>query len=128
MAKIFIDNQEIETAPEKSIKDALSRRDKQLAKKAVIAVNRDSGKKLDLDYIPGDDIQVDIVTQDEDDARDVLNHSVSHIMAYAVQNLYPEAKFAIGPAIKDGFYYDIDLDHTISPDDLPGYREGNEKG
>ncbi|MCG9479800.1 MAG: threonine--tRNA ligase [Actinomycetia bacterium] len=123
MAKIFIDNQEIETAPEKSIKDALSRRDKQLAKKAVIAVARDSGKKLDLDYIPGDDIQVDIVTQDEDEARDVLNHSVSHIMAYAVQNLYPEAKFAIGPAIKDGFYYDIDLDHTISPDDLPAIEK-----
>jgi len=48
-----------------------------------------------------------------------LRHSLSHILAYAVQELYPETKFGIGPAIEQGFYYDFDLPSLISPDDLP---------
>ncbi|GIW21039.1 MAG: threonine--tRNA ligase [Candidatus Sericytochromatia bacterium] len=47
-----------------------------------------------------------------------IRHSTAHIMAHAIQELYPNAKFAIGPVIKDGFYYDIDLPKTISEDDL----------
>ena len=49
---------------------------------------------------------------------DTLNHSTSHIMASAIKKLYPEAKFAIGPSIKNGFYYDLDIDKTIVPEDL----------
>ncbi len=50
---------------------------------------------------------------------ETLRHSFSHIMAHAVQNLYPEAKFGIGPSIENGFYYDIELKEKLSPSDLP---------
>jgi threonyl-tRNA synthetase len=50
---------------------------------------------------------------------DVMRHSAAHIMAEAVQSLFPEVKFGIGPAIEDGFYYDFDLPHPLTPDDLP---------
>ena len=48
-----------------------------------------------------------------------MRHSVSHIMAEAVQAIFPEAKFGIGPAIEDGFYYDFELPRTLTPEDLP---------
>lgn len=50
---------------------------------------------------------------------DTMRHSCAHIMAHAVHRLYPQAKFGIGPTIEDGFYYDIDLDTPITPEDLP---------
>ena len=56
----------------------------------------------------------------EKNSLDTLNHSCSHIMASAIKKLFPEVKFAIGPSIKNGFYYDIDLDSKIiTPEDLP---------
>src|SRR4030043_329981 len=50
---------------------------------------------------------------------EAIRHSLSHIMAYAVQELYPETKFGIGPAIENGFYYDFDLKNNLTPQDLP---------
>src|SRR5918999_3984262 len=47
-----------------------------------------------------------------------MRHSCAHLMAEAVQDLFPDAKFAIGPAIEDGFYYDIDLPRSLTTDDL----------
>src|SRR3954453_20847700 len=47
-----------------------------------------------------------------------MRHSAAHVMAEAVQQLFPDAKFGIGPAIEDGFYYDFDLPRTLTPDDL----------
>lgn len=47
-----------------------------------------------------------------------MRHTASHILAQAVKRLWPEAKLAIGPAIDKGFYYDIDMEHTLTPDDL----------
>lgn len=52
-----------------------------------------------------------------------MRHSASHVMAEAVQELFPGAKFAIGPAIEDGFYYDMDLPRPVTPDDLPAIEE-----
>jgi threonyl-tRNA synthetase len=54
-----------------------------------------------------------------DEKLDTMRHSTSHVMAEAVQSLFPEAKFGIGPTIEDGFYYDFDLPHPLTPDDLP---------
>ena len=55
----------------------------------------------------------------EDEKLNILNHSCAHLLAQAVQHLYPNAKFWVGPVIEEGFYYDIDLgDKTISDDDL----------
>jgi threonyl-tRNA synthetase len=55
----------------------------------------------------------------EDEKLERMRHSASHIMAEAVQSIFPDAKFAIGPAIDNGFYYDFDLPRPLSPDDLP---------
>ena len=49
---------------------------------------------------------------------DILRHSTAHIMAHAVIELFPGTKLAIGPSIKDGFYYDFDMDHNLTPEDL----------
>ena len=48
-----------------------------------------------------------------------MRHSAAHVMAEAVQEIFPDAKFAIGPAIDDGFYYDFELPRALTPDDLP---------
>jgi threonyl-tRNA synthetase len=50
---------------------------------------------------------------------ETMRHSCAHIMAHAISNLWPQAKFGIGPTIENGFYYDIDLDIKLTPEDLP---------
>ena len=55
----------------------------------------------------------------EDKRLETMRHSATHVMAEAVQSLFPDAKFGIGPAIKDGFYYDFELPRSLTPDDLP---------
>ncbi len=56
---------------------------------------------------------------DDDNKLEVMRHSAAHVMAEAVQSIFPEAKFGIGPAIENGFYYDFDLPRSLTPDDLP---------
>lgn len=58
-------------------------------------------------------------SENEKKFLETYRHSTSHIMAHAIKELYPDTKFAIGPAIEDGFYYDLDSDHSITRDDLP---------
>ena len=53
-----------------------------------------------------------------------MRHSAAHVMAEAIQALFPDAKFAIGPAIEDGFYYDMELPRTLSPEDFAAIEEG----
>ena len=48
-----------------------------------------------------------------------MRHSSAHLMAQAVKRLYPDAKFGVGPVIEDGFYYDMDIEHSLTPEDLP---------
>ncbi|MCK5145954.1 threonine--tRNA ligase [bacterium] len=62
---------------------------------------------------------VELLTCSNSDAQQVFWHSASHLMAAAIKDLYPEAQFGVGPAIANGFYYDIKLDQTISVEDLP---------
>lgn len=59
------------------------------------------------------------MSQEAEERLEMMRHSAAHIMAEAVQSLFPEVKFGIGPAIEDGFYYDFDLPRPLSPDDLP---------
>ena len=54
----------------------------------------------------------------DENVKEAYRHTSSHIMAQAIKRLWPEAKLAIGPAIKDGFYYDVDLDRKVTDDDL----------
>ncbi|GAA0818219.1 threonine--tRNA ligase [Clostridium tertium] len=77
-----------------------------------------NGKVVDLRYIVNEDSELAICTFDSQEGKDALRHSVSHVLAYAVKRLYPNAKLAIGPAINDGFYYDFDVENSFSSDDL----------
>lgn len=77
-----------------------------------------NGKVADLRYIVNEDSELAICTFDSQEGKDALRHSVSHVLAYAVKRLYPNAKLAIGPAINDGFYYDFDVENSFSSDDL----------
>jgi threonyl-tRNA synthetase len=61
-----------------------------------------------------------MVTEEKNSNLEIMRHSIAHVMAEAVLSIFPEAKFGIGPAIEDGFYYDFDLPRTLVPDDLPG--------
>ncbi|MDQ6798325.1 MAG: threonine--tRNA ligase [Actinomycetota bacterium] len=91
---------------------------RRLAAAAVAA--RVDGAEVDLDTVLGDSAQVAIVTVDSDEGRAVLRHSTSHVLAQAVCDLFPGARYAIGPPITDGFYYDFDLpgDVHFTDDDL----------
>src|SRR6476619_496546 len=87
--------------------------------KAALAAKVD-GEWVDLDRPIGHDASVAIVTPDSPEGREVLRHSTAHVMAQAVTDLFPGAKYAIGPAIEDGFYYDFELPDGahFSDDDL----------
>ncbi len=78
-----------------------------------------NGTPIDLRTPIEEDGSIEIVTQDHEDALEVLRHSTAHLMAQAISRLYPNAKFGVGPVIEQGFYYDMDLDHTLTPEDLP---------
>jgi threonyl-tRNA synthetase len=91
---------------------------KRLAKGAVAATV--DGHEVDLGRALDDGDRLAIVTDDTEDGRHVLRHSTAHVMAQAVTQLFPGAKFSIGPAIENGFYYDFELPGgaTFSDDDL----------
>ncbi|SFH58794.1 threonyl-tRNA synthetase [Tindallia magadiensis] len=65
-----------------------------------------------------EDVELNLLKFEEENGKIFLRHTGSHILAQAVKRLYPETKLAIGPAIKDGFYYDFDTEHTFGPEDL----------
>ena len=83
----------------------------------VVAARVD-GVIRDLDNRLDDAGAVEPIAVDTDEGREILRHSVAHIMAQAVTDLYPDAKFAIGPPITDGFYYDFDVAEPFTPEDL----------
>ncbi len=87
-----------------------------LAKDAL--AGKINGELVDLSVPILEDSTVEIVTFSSLEGTDIYRHSASHVMAQAVSELYPEAKFGIGPAIEDGFYYDFDLKKSLTPDDL----------
>lgn len=87
-----------------------------LAKAALAA--RIDGTSVDLSTTLKEGDTVEIITNRSPEALAILRHSTAHIMAQAVLELYPTAKFGIGPAIAEGFYYDIELDESLSTDDF----------
>ena len=87
-----------------------------LGKAAVVAeVN---GKLVDLSAKLNSNDEVNILTSDDEKAVDVIRHSAAHIMAQAVKRLYKDVKLTIGPSIKNGFYYDFDIDEPLTTEDL----------
>lgn len=87
-----------------------------LAREALgVLVN---GTIFDLGRPITTDAELRVLTWKDDEGREVYWHSSSHLMAHAVADLFPGAKFGVGPAIEQGFYYDIDIDHVLTPEDL----------
>jgi threonyl-tRNA synthetase len=85
---------------------------------AVVVVRDPAGTLRDLAWAPELDIDVEPVAADTEAGRSVIRHSAAHVLAQAVQQLHPEAKLGIGPPVTDGFYYDFDVAHPFTPDDL----------
>lgn len=92
----------------------------------VIAVKID-GKLCDLDTTVEENANIEPVEMDSPEGIGMLRHSTSHLMAQAVYRLYPGTKYGVGPAIENGFYYDMDVPNTITEDDLPKIEEEMKK-
>ncbi|MEU7921615.1 threonine--tRNA ligase [Micromonospora zamorensis] len=86
--------------------------------KAIVVVRDPQRQLRDLDWSPAEETVVEPVSLDSPDGLNVLRHSTAHVLAQAVQDIFPEAKLGIGPPIENGFYYDFDVDKPFQPDDL----------
>src|SRR6266545_4036684 len=80
---------------------------------------RVDGRLVDLSWPVDEDAAAEPVMASDPDGLRVLRHSTAHVMAQAVCDLFPGAKYAIGPPIEDGFYYDVELPQALTPDELP---------
>ncbi|GIJ33583.1 threonine--tRNA ligase [Verrucosispora sp. WMMD703] len=86
--------------------------------RAIVVVRDPHGVLRDLDWRPAEETTVEPVALDSPDGLNVLRHSTAHVLAQAVQDIFPEAKLGIGPPIDNGFYYDFAVDKPFQPDDL----------
>jgi threonyl-tRNA synthetase len=103
------------------VEDGATAQDALKALRAIrgqVLAARVDGRVRDLDVPVDDGATLEPVPADSDEGREILRHSVAHIMAQAVTDLWPDAKFAIGPPIRDGFYYDFDVAEPFTPEDL----------
>jgi len=101
---------------ESTFYDIIKLNDSQLAKKALAV--KANGLKKDISDKAEEGDKIEVITFDSSEGKEIFFHSSSHIMAEAVQSLFPDTKLAIGPAIEEGFYYDFDTEHTFTPDDF----------
>lgn len=99
-----------------SLADAAKAISNSLGKNALVA--KVNGELTDLRDPIVDGAEVEFFTKEDPEGLFTLRHTASHVMAQAIQHLFPGVKFAIGPAIDDGFYYDLDSDHVFSQDDF----------
>lgn len=113
---ILPDGSAKEYAAGTTLGEAVKQLSNSLAKK-VLAANV-NGELTDLREELLDGSEVAFLTFEDEGGKHTLRHTASHILAQAVKRLWPEAKLAIGPAIDKGFYYDIDMEHTLTPEDL----------
>jgi threonyl-tRNA synthetase len=86
--------------------------------KAIVVVRDPEGRLRDLSWAPDVDVRVQPVAVDSPEGLNVLRHSTAHVLAQAVQDIFPEAKLGIGPPIDNGFYYDFQVAKPFQPDDL----------
>src|SRR6185503_18018674 len=85
--------------------------------KAALA-GRVNGKLVDTSFVINDDVALGIITERDPDGLEVIRHSTAHLLAMAVQDLFPGAQVTIGPVIEDGFYYDFAYQRAFTPEDL----------
>jgi threonyl-tRNA synthetase len=79
---------------------------------------RINGERVDACDMVTEDSDIQIITPKDDDGLEIIRHSCAHLVGHAIKQLYPEAKMAIGPTIENGFYYDIDMEHRLTEEDL----------
>jgi threonyl-tRNA synthetase len=92
-----------------------------LKKKAIAGMV--NGQPYDLKRPIEEDASIEIVTPDHPEALEILRHSSAHLMAQAIKRIYKDVKLGVGPVIEGGFYYDIDLDQSLTPEDLPAIEK-----
>jgi len=122
MAKITLPDSGILTITEgASLKQVAEQIGAGLAKAAIAA--QINGELVDLSVPVTGDIDVKIITGKDSEGLEIIRHSCAHVMAEAICTIWPAAKLVYGPTVEDGFYYDIDLDEPIRPDDFPRIEE-----
>ena len=85
--------------------------------KATVA-GKINGKLVDASEPITEDCKLQIVTIEDNEGLEIVRHSCAHLFAHALKQIYPDAQMAIGPVIKDGFYYDIKLERSLTDEDL----------
>lgn len=85
--------------------------------KATIA-GRVNGERRDASDIISQDSTLEIITAKDEDGLEIIRHSTAHLLGHSIKQLFPDVKMAIGPTIENGFYYDIDLDRSLTQEDL----------
>lgn len=117
MSKINFSGQSYDMPKEMSLLDFIKQNAKKESKDTIAA--KFNGQEVDLTYIPETDGNLELIFTTTNEGLEILRHSTSHLMAQAVKRLYPNVQVTIGPAIKDGFYYDFDTDKPFTDEDLP---------
>ena len=118
MAELILkDGSKKEFADGISLAEAVKQLSNSLAKKVLVA--KVNGEVTDLREPITDGSTVEFLTFDDQAGKDTLRHTASHVMAQAIQHLFPGVKFAIGPSIENGFYYDLDTEHRFTQEDFP---------
>lgn len=112
--------EEVDVEPGLTIKDLLLSLDSGLEEKALAA--RLNGGLVDL-TAPVEEGTLEVLTWEDEEGKEIYRHTASHVMAHAVMELFPGTKLAIGPSISDGFYYDLDIPVSLSPEDLGSIEE-----
>ena len=115
------DGSSLEVQNGATVKEAAEKIGPSLAKAAL--AGKLDGKLVDLTAIITNDSSIQIITAKDPEALEILRHSCSHIMAQAICSIWPSAKLVYGPTVQDGFYYDIDLDEPIRPEDFGRIEE-----
>ena len=87
-----------------------------LAKATVAA--KVNGKLIDATDLIENDCSLEIIRAQDQEGLEIIRHSCAHLFGHALKQLFPKVKMAIGPVIKNGFYYDVDLDNSLTQDDL----------
>ena len=117
MSKINFSGQSYDIPKKMSLLDFIKQNAKKESKDTIAA--KFNGQEVDLTYIPETDGNLELIFTTTNEGLEILRHSTSHLMAQAVKRLYPNVQVTIGPAIKDGFYYDFDTDKPFTDEDLP---------
>ncbi|MGB4504359.1 MAG: threonine--tRNA ligase [Syntrophaceticus sp.] len=125
MSVILKDGSVFEVPEGTTWRDVAARLSRKLAKEAVVA--RVNGDLKDLNLPARPEEKVEFLTFADQEGQTVYRHTSAHLLAQAVKRLFPDVKLAIGPAIEDGFYYDFDVEHPFTTEDLALIEEEMQK-